>query len=289
MNWLLNTDALQSSLGYFLVSWGIKICAAFDRLEESEIQDESGIRLSLTAYNLSRMMTDSNWAADDEQWVSLAFCIRETLQLTSHSDPSSVSSIQVRQAYTLTVMHNAFCKSFEPIVTRLLKAIDSDQATTRSKGLKSIMQLLQKDPTILNRPNVLRFFKSKAQDQSPLVRDSVIDLLGKCITLRPDLESNLYDHIKMGITDVAVGVRKRAMKLCKDIYLRTDEEAIKISIAKALMTRIKDVDSAVSELARKTFEEIWIAPLYPYVEDGEGKEMPPKAKQMVNEIGRAHV
>lgn len=36
------------------------------------------------------------------------------------------------------------------------------------------------------------------------------------------------------------------MKLCKDIYLRTDEEAIKVSIAKALMTRIKDIDSAVS-------------------------------------------
>ena len=97
-------------------------------------------------------------------------------------------------------MHNSFCKSFEPIVTRLLRAIDSDQATTRSKGLKSIMQLLQKDPTILNRPNVLRFFKSKAQDQSPLVRDSVIDLLGKCITLRPDLEADLYEHIKLGIT-----------------------------------------------------------------------------------------
>ena len=36
------------------------------------------------------------------------------------------------------------------------------------------------------------------------------------------------------------------MKLCRDIYLRTDEEAIKVSIAKALMTRIKDIDSAVS-------------------------------------------
>ena len=111
-----------------------------------------------------------------------------------------VSTLQVRQAYTLTVMHNVFCKSFEQIVARLLRAIDSDQATTRSKGLKSIMQLLQKDPSILNRPNVLRFFKSKAQDQSPLVRDSVIDLLGKCMTLRPDLEAELYEHIKLGIT-----------------------------------------------------------------------------------------
>ena len=115
------------------------------------------------------------------------------------SDPSAIAAVQVRQAYTLTVMHNAFCKSFEPIVTRLLRAIDSDQATTRSKGLKSIMQLLQKDPTILDRPKVLQFITGKTLDQSPLVRDSVIDLLGKCINLRPDLEAQLYEVIKLGI------------------------------------------------------------------------------------------
>ncbi|KAI5785554.1 sister chromatid cohesion C-terminus-domain-containing protein [Peziza echinospora] len=261
----IQDESLQSSLGYFLVTWGTKICHAYDTLNDDELQEENAVALSLTAYHLSKMMTDPNWAADDD------------------FDPSMVSTLQVRQAYTLSVMHNVFCKSFEQIVARLLRAIDSDQATTRSKGLKSIMQLLQKDPSILNRPNVLRFFKSKAQDQSPLVRDSVIDLLGKCMTLRPDLEAELYEHIKLGITDVAVGVRKRAMKLCKDIYLRTDEEGIRISIAKALMTRIKDHDATVSELARKTFEEIWIAPLYPYVEDANGAEMPPKAKQMVNE------
>jgi len=68
------------------------------------------------------------------------------------------------------------------------------------------------------------------------------------------------------------------MKLCKDIYLRTVQEAIKISITKRLMTPIKDVDLAVSEPARKIFGEISIAPLYPYVEDREGNEMTPKAK-----------
>ena len=46
--------------------------------------------------------------------------------------------------------------------------------------------------------------------------------------------------------------------------------------------QLKNTDQ-LKDLARKTFEEIWIAPLYPYVEDGEGKEISPKAKQMVNE------
>lgn len=94
------------------------------------------------------------------------------------------------------------------------------------------------------------------------------------------------------------------MRICKDIYLRTSDSDIRISISKALMGRIKDPDSAVSvsqarlshsplvvliltglcqELARKTFEEIWVAPLYPFVEGSDSTDIPAKAKQMVNE------
>jgi len=56
----------QSSLGYFLVTWGTKICHAFDTLGDDDLQEENAVALSLTAYHLSKMMTDPNWAADDD-------------------------------------------------------------------------------------------------------------------------------------------------------------------------------------------------------------------------------
>lgn len=77
ISWLQSENIInksQSALGYFLVSWGTKICATFDKLDEADIQEENGIRLSLTAFNLSRMMTDSNWAADDELYVTQVLC-----------------------------------------------------------------------------------------------------------------------------------------------------------------------------------------------------------------------
>jgi cohesin loading factor subunit SCC2 len=41
-------------------------------------------------------------------------------------------------------------------------------------------------------------------------------------------------------------VRKRAMKILKDIYLRSKKEVVKVAIAEALVQRIKDNDTSVS-------------------------------------------
>jgi cohesin loading factor subunit SCC2 len=139
-----------------------------------------------------------------------------------------------------------FCASFEHILNRLLRSVDDNQATTRSKGLKAILQLLQKDPAILKRPQVVPFMLKRLKDPSPLVRDSAVDLIGKCISLEPQLEDQVYKSIIERAADMGVGVRKRAMKILRDIYMRSKKEPIKVAIAEALVQRIKDVDSAVS-------------------------------------------
>lgn len=139
-----------------------------------------------------------------------------------------------------------FCTSFEHILNRLLRSVDDNQATTRSKGLKAILQLLQKDPSILKRPQVVPFILKRLRDPSPLVRDSAVDLIGKCILFRTDLEDQVYKSIIERSADAGVGVRKRSMKILKDIYLRSKKEIVKVAIAEALVQRIKDSDPSVS-------------------------------------------
>lgn len=163
-----------------------------------------------------------------------------------YSDVEKVSQAQVKQAYVLTVLHMPFCMSFEHILNRLLRSVDDNQATTRSKGLKAILQLLQTDLTILKRPQVIPFIVKRLKDPSPLVRDSAVDLIGKCIQLQPELEDQVYKSILERASDAGVGVRKRAMKILKDIYLRSKKEVVKVAIAEALVQRIKDNDTGVS-------------------------------------------
>jgi cohesin loading factor subunit SCC2 len=139
-----------------------------------------------------------------------------------------------------------FCALFGRILDLLLRSLEDNQATTRSKALKSVFQLIQRSPEILDRPQVIQTILKLLKDPSPLVRDSVVDVIGKCISLQPSLEHKVYNNIIDRSADPAAGVRKRSMKILKEIYLRNDKVDVKVAIAEALLQRIKDADSAVS-------------------------------------------
>ena len=154
-----------------------------------------------------------------------------------------------------------FCRQFDYILKILLDSVTSEQITVRTRSLKSVTQMLEKDPSLLDRARSVRtLITNCATDASPMVRDSALTLIGKCITLRPALEQDFLRHVLKLSDDPATGVRKRSMKLLKDIYLRNNEKNIKTVISDSLLQRAKDLDAGVSDLARQTFEEIWFLP-----------------------------
>ena len=174
-----------------------------------------------------------------------------------------MSSTQCRLAYSLTLLNMGFCRAFGQILQTLLKSIRSDQITVRTRSLKSVTQMLEKDPTLLDRmPQVMKLILSCASDQSPMVRDSSLALIGKCIVLQPALELGVLDSILSFTSDSAPGIRKRAMRLLKDIYLRNTQDKIRTEIADNLLQRVEDLDESVADLVRQTFEDMWLAPFW---------------------------
>ena len=173
----------------------------------------------------------------------------------------TITSAQARIAYTLVISKLPFGAAYERILAILLNSLNSDQATVRSKGLKSVIQLIENDPTILDRgTHVMRYILNRASDPSPLVRDSALGLVGKLLTLRPALEEQILETAIARTADAQVGVRKRSMKILKDVYLRSFKAHIRAAIAEALLHRISDADEGVSELATRLLEEVWILP-----------------------------
>ena len=135
--------------------------------------------------------------------------------------------------------------------------------TLRNRSLKSAQQLIERDPSILDRTNVaLKQVINCSSDQSSLVRDSALQLLSKFLLLKPQLEKQAYPRIVQLSGDEAIQVRKRAMKVLKDIYTRNDAEDIKATIAAGLILRVKDHDEGVADLARQIFDELWMIPLH---------------------------
>ena len=177
------------------------------------------------------------------------------------SNVDGLAVIQSRIAYALTVLSADFCRQFDYILKILLDSVTSEQITVRTRSLKSVTQMLEKDPSLLDRTrSVKTLITNCATDASPMVRDSALTLIGKCITLRPALEQDFSRHILKLSDDPATGVRKRSMKLLKDIYLRNSDKYVKTMTCDSLLQRVKDPDTGVSDLARQTFEEIWFLP-----------------------------
>ena len=165
-----------------------------------------------------------------------------------------------------------FCRQFDRVLKILLDSISSEQITVRTRSLKSVTHMLEKDPTLLDRARNVKVLLVKcASDRSSMVRDSALMLIGKCVLLRPALEQEFCKSVLVLSNDSAVGVRKRAMKLLKDIYVRNTTQDLRAAICDTLLQRIRDLDKSVSDLARQTFEDIWMSPLWTYAEAAEPK------------------
>lgn len=227
---------LQTARGYHVMQWSKLILNVNDNLPTSKTLELAKV--------LAHVVKDPRW-------------------LEGEYDFPQVSTEDGRFASLLTTLHLPFCRAFNRIFTKLLTTMGGDQASLRSKSLKSIEQLLEMDPSILDRNQFVMLNIMKClTDSSTQVRDSALGLVAKCLSLRPRKDTEVCDRIIQRSHDTNIHVRKRAMKMLKDIYLRHDAFAIKAKIADALVQRIVDTDDSVAELARSTFEDIWMTPFY---------------------------
>lgn len=181
-----------------------------------------------------------------------------------------ISTSHGRFAYVLTVLNSSFCKAFDMILKVLLNSITSDQAKVRSRSLKSVIYMLERDPSLLDRDaSVMRVILRCATDASPMVRDSALSLIAKCIVLKPNLEEDGCRSILACAGDSAAGVRKRCIGLLKDIYLNTARAELKMAILDSFLQRTVDLEEGVATLARQTFEEIWLTPFHDLVDSAQ--------------------
>lgn len=233
---------LSSAVSFLVTDWANKVGNTFDGFQDDD--DERDMEFGRLAYRLRMMI-------EDQRWLSTEYTF------------AAVSPSLAKLSYHIVIIRSQFCEAYRHILNILLRFMTIDQATVRSKSLKSVNDVLETDPTILDGDStVLHLIVQCSTDSSPQVRDSALGLIGKCIAMRPALERDMIPSIVARFTDAGVGVRKRAMKLARDIYLRNSDRGNRSDIANGLLRRVQDADEGVREVARQMIEEIWIAPYY---------------------------
>ncbi|KAJ5160702.1 uncharacterized protein N7482_007706 [Penicillium canariense] len=238
-----NNSQLTSTRGFYLASWAKTVCNLYYNSEDKEAVPEDDMTDELVIL-LSRSFSDPRW-------------------LETHKQFNSVSNVHGKFAYILTVLNSGFGKAFDTILKVLLNSIASDQAKVRSRSLKSVIEMLEKDPNLLDRDaSVMHLILRCTTDASPMVRDSALSLIAKCIGLRPKLEEEGCRSILACAGDPTAGVRKRCIGLLKELYHKTARQELKLAILDSFLQRTGDHEEGVATLARQTFEEIWLVPFH---------------------------
>lgn len=247
----LDDGQLRSAQGYYLMQWAIEACNARGKSTDP-VDGESSNSMYDLHTALQKMLVDKHWVEE-------------------HREFPQVSTTEGRLAAIIVTLSSKLCRAFNKIFSILLSALSSEHSTVKSRALKSILTVLEKDPSVLDRNGyILSHILRCSDDPSPLVRDSALKLTEDCTRLRPALDKIVYEKVIVRTRDAAQGVRKRAMKILKDIYLRNNNMNVRSAIANSLIVRINDIEASVSEIARQIMEEIWFIPLHDLTLDANG-------------------
>ena len=142
----------------------------------------------------------------------------------------------------------------------------------RSKAIKCLSLIIEADPKILLKEKVFICVKSNFLHQTISVREASVDLIGRFITLKPELTSFYYQLLSDRILDVGVSVRKRAIKIFRDVCINQPDFKHMAEICVKILRRITDEDG-IKKIVIDMFYNIWFAPINASNKDRDGQLM----------------
>ncbi|KAK9322636.1 sister chromatid cohesion C-terminus-domain-containing protein [Lipomyces orientalis] len=223
----------KSSYGYFFSTWTTLLGSFLESDSRADAIIES-------VRKLIRAVCDDSWASKED-----------------YADDSPAS---MKAKYEQYLKLLPLFKLYDRILSEILRALDHPRIVSRTKGLRVLGLLLAKDPSILGNANVMDSVSSRLRDSSPQVRDAAVDVVGKYILVKPEVTEKLYPILCERSGDTGTGVRRRVVKLLKDIYTATADVEIRTQIGDRLLRRLEDNDPGVVALAKKTLEELLYGP-----------------------------
>ncbi|RKF60996.1 Protein rad9 [Erysiphe neolycopersici] len=233
----------DSAIAFIKVEWANRLLESFDHIEDDnwKLEKEYG--------DLAQRIQE---VIKDDKWFSREYGFN-----------NKPTSSEIRLAHTLILLSSPFCQYLDHILNIFLTSMNSGQAMVQAKSLKCLTQLLDTDPSIIDRhPWVKDQMVARLEDVSSSVRENALGLVSKLISLRPSLETDMVPEVLKRLNDANVGVRKRAIKLSKEIYIRNSKHHVRVKIAKTILWKTADDEPSIQELARQTLEDIWLSPLH---------------------------
>ncbi|KRZ72053.1 Nipped-B-like protein, partial [Trichinella papuae] len=150
-------------------------------------------------------------------------------------------------------------QSFDRYLIQIIRLTNDSAVAVRTKAMKCLAAAVEIDPEVLSRTIVQKNVLKKVLDQSSNMREAAVDLIGKLLNLRPDLLEQYYTVLTERLLDTGVSVRKRTIRILKEVCERRPDFDKIPEICSRILKRTNDEESIV-KLICETFNSIWLTP-----------------------------
>ncbi|XP_039532073.1 nipped-B-like protein B isoform X2 [Pimephales promelas] len=152
-----------------------------------------------------------------------------------------------------------FAQSFDIYLTQILRVLGESAIAVRTKAMKCLSEVVAVDPSILARPDMQRGVHGRLMDNSTSVREAAVELLGRFVLSRPQLTEQYYDMLIERILDTGISVRKRVIKILRDICLEQPTFNKITEMCVKMIRRVND-EEGIKKLVNETFQKLWFTP-----------------------------
>jgi cohesin loading factor subunit SCC2 len=218
--WAKSDSGMRDALRFQVCSWATFVLTT-DRVDEDQVTSRRSAPLIEELAKIAR--------AGKAQFDSL----------------SLPSDLEVSLASTTLLTRSPLFQSYDNMLSRILRSMSEKQPTFRTKALRTLGQIIIADPDILSLTNVQQQVALRISDPSAAVREAAIELISKHIASDPVLGQKYYEVLRGRINDAGLGVRKRVIKLLKDIYFKSEDRSMHEEIAASILSRITDEEHSV--------------------------------------------
>ncbi|XP_051552283.1 nipped-B-like protein A [Myxocyprinus asiaticus] len=152
-----------------------------------------------------------------------------------------------------------FSQSFDIYLTQILRVLGESAIAVRTKAMKCLSEVVAVDPSILARSDMQRGVHGRLMDNSTSVREAAVELLGRFVLSRPQLTEQYYDMLIERILDTGISVRKRVIKILRDICLGQPNFSKITEMCVKMIRRVND-EEGIKKLVNETFQKLWFTP-----------------------------
>ncbi|KAK6200919.1 sister chromatid cohesion C-terminus-domain-containing protein [Scheffersomyces amazonensis] len=159
--------------------------------------------------------------------------------------------------YTNIIVTYDMTLMYDNMLTILVRALEGSRIKAKSRAIRILSTVIETDASVLIIPKVQTAISNRLTDGSASVRDAVIDLITKYMNQKSKYIEEFYIPLCECMNDESVQVRRRVIKLARDMYSIITIKSAKVYIANKLLRRLNDEEESLQELSKSILMEIW--------------------------------